>query len=508
MSYESLKLAERIGVGIDLGESHFREFKSALDRREAQPKPRNPKDLLRTIAEVLIAFANADGGELLLGVEDDGNVTGVPHKDEILKSMEISWKAYVHESTPLPTPTIRRLTFGNKELLYFAVPKGTAHVHVTSDGRCLQRFDKEIRPVPAERIQYERKEQRSREYDRFFVDGASLKDLDIDLLDSVATRIAQGYSPEKLLQFLNLAEFSHGVLKLRRSALLLFGKEIIKWHPRCEVRILRVAGTSFEVGEKYNVIQDDSIRGNLITILETAWEALRPHLARTRFETNAIFRESIIYPEVACREGLTNAVAHRDYASEGLATEILIFDDRMEIRSPGGLLSSVSIDDLKQLKRTHESRNVMIARVLKELGYMREMGEGIPRIFSTMRTSDLVDPEFHADADSFSVILRHKSIFSPKDIEWLNGYQEIELSRDEQRVVLLGRDAHLLATNEIIKLLNIVDTDDFRALCENMRLRGVMYNAQPKAHSRNRRNVGRYALRRKSNSTTTSYSVL
>ena len=103
------------------------------------------------------------------------------HQDEILKSMESSWKAYVHESTPLPAPTIRRLTFGNKELLYFAVPKGTAHVHVTSDGRCLQRFDKEIRPVPAER-----KEQRSREYDRVFVDGASLKDLDIDLLDSVA----------------------------------------------------------------------------------------------------------------------------------------------------------------------------------------------------------------------------------------------------------------------------------------------------------------------------------
>jgi ATP-dependent DNA helicase RecG len=93
---------------------------------------------------------------------------------------------------------------------------------LTSDGRCLQRFDRENRPVPAERIEGDRQESVSREYDRSFISNASIKDLDIELLDSIVKQLALGYSPEKFLQYLDLAEFTSDGLKLRRAALLLF----------------------------------------------------------------------------------------------------------------------------------------------------------------------------------------------------------------------------------------------------------------------------------------------
>ena len=89
MEVEMLRLEDRIPTGIELGESHFREFKSALEEDAANnAKPRDVKDISRNIGEVLVAFANADGGELLVGVENDGQVTGIPHKEKLLQAME------------------------------------------------------------------------------------------------------------------------------------------------------------------------------------------------------------------------------------------------------------------------------------------------------------------------------------------------------------------------------------------------------------------------------------
>ena len=381
--------------------------------------------------------------------------------------------------------------------LYFSVEKSLLQVHLTSNGRCLQRFDRQNRPVPAEKIIAAREESLSREYDRVFVDGISTGDLDVELLEHVAERIAPGFSVEKLLQYLGLAEFSAAGIRYRKAAALLFAQDISRWHPRCQVRVVRVQGTELGVGGKYNVVQDELIEAPITKIIEDAWEALRPHLARTRFQSTGLFRESVIYPEFACREALVNAIGHRDYSREGSAVEILVYDDRMEIRSPGGLLSGISLDQLKSLSRVHETRNILVARALRELGYMREMGEGILRMFGAMRESELVDPELTTNQEHFGVTLRHQSIFNRQDIEWLESYREFDLAKNEQRVVLLGRDGHLLSTNEIIAVTGIIDIDDFRALYEALRRKGIVYSARAATTGRGirRRELGRFRVR-------------
>ena len=496
----ALKVSERLATGISLGESHFREFKSATDRSSDPPKRREVKLVSRDIAETLVAFANADGGELYVGVEDDGSVSGVDYPDPQFAMLTEAYKTHVLPGTPLPSPTIARVSYEGKTVLYFQVAKSTERVHQTSDARCLQRFDRENRPVPAEEIQYTRQEQRSREYDRVFVDGANLQDLDVAMIDAISREHAGGQSPEKFLQYMDLAEYGSDGLRLRRAALLLFARDAARWHPRCEVRVVRVSGLTLGVGKEYNVSprDDQTIRGNILHILQTAWDTLRPYLTQTKLIDSGIFRENLVYPEEACREGLINAVAHRDYSIEGKGIEILIFDDRLEVKSPGGLLSSISLDDLRTGKRTHQSRNAYLARVLREFGYMREMGEGMLRIFRTMRDRDLVPPELEADAGKFDVVLHHRSVFSPKDQEWLAAYAQYNLSRDEQRTILLGRDGHHLSMNEITKALAIVDTDEFRKLIEHLRRKGILYNAArklPATASRHRREVGKFAIR-------------
>jgi ATP-dependent DNA helicase RecG len=497
-----LEPVERVQAAISLGESHFREFKSALEGAPSAKRARARKAILLDVAEALVAFANADGGELLVGVEDDGSITGVSLPQTGYEAILNGYDQYVHPDTPLPTPLRARVAIAGQAILYFAVEKSTRLVHLTSDGRCLQRRDRETLPVPAEQIQFERQEQLSREYDRGFVDGASLSDLDMSVVKRVGDIVAPKMSIEKLLQLLDLADFGPGVVRLRRAALLLFAKDVHRWHPRSEVRILRVKGTEVKAGAAFNV-KDQIVAGTIPALLSEAWEALRPHLVETKFAPGGVFEERVMYPEDACREALTNALAHRDYTSEGRPIEVFVFEDRMEVRSPGGLLSNVSLDELRRLRGSHQSRNPFIARVLREIGYMREMGEGLRRIYQLMKAHDLVEPELLADRETFSITLHHRSVFSEDAERWLAAYENANLSRDEARIVLLGREGKVFSAQDIWDTLDLVDTEDYRVRVEALQLKGVLHSkmttreVSSRASSRNipRKAVARWSVR-------------
>jgi ATP-dependent DNA helicase RecG len=501
-----LELLEHIRMSIRLGESHFREFKTAFEQSPQKEGPRDVKPILKDIAEALVAFANADGGELIVGVEDDGKITGVPHKEELIDIMIRAPFTHIHKDTPLPSPKILKMIIGKgpamgRGLLYFAVSKGTRFIHLTSDGKCLQRHDRETLPVAVEQIQYDRRERISREYDRAFIEGATTAHLDTQLLSKIVQEINPTATPEKVLQFLDLAEYEPIGLRLRRATLLLFANEISKWHPRSQIRVIKVSGNSLGVGREYNVSKDDTIQGNILDLLTNAWDMLRPHLAITRLGTGARFHEALIYPEDACMEALVNAVAHRDYSIEGRGIEIYIFDDRMEIISPGGILSSISIEELRRLRKVHQSRNPYITRVLRELGYMRELGEGIPRIFKAMEERDIVLPDLQSSKDKFTISLYHRSVFTPKDRQWLDSLDYLQLTRDEQRVLLIGRDGHLITPSEIRKTLNIIDTADYAKIIASLKAKGALISVRPDSELRRkytaaqRKEIGRFGIR-------------
>jgi ATP-dependent DNA helicase RecG len=104
-----------------------------------------------------------------------------------------------------------------------------------------------------------------------------------------------------------------------------------------------------------------------------------------------------------------NAIAHRDYSIQN-GIEVYIYTNRLEIKSPGALLSTLTINSLYQLEGAHESRNPLIARVLRENKLMRELGEGMKRIFALMNDNDLERPILHSNGLWFSITLKNKTV--------------------------------------------------------------------------------------------------
>jgi ATP-dependent DNA helicase RecG len=405
-----LKLKERVDIAIEIGESHYREFKSALEGPPGNKKPRELKEVCDDIAKTLVAFANADGGELFIGIEDDNSVTGLQYQEDKTVQILKAHENYILKETPLPVKKASLIDYNGKKVAYFSVEKGSRYVHLTSKGQCFQRKDKISIPTSSESIRLSREEEISREYDRQFIDLAGINDLDLRLIESVSQSIFKAMSPEKFLQYLELAEFDGYSLKLRMAALLLFAKNVSKWHPRSQVRIFKVKGTKEKTGVDFNVTEAGETNGNIFELIEKSWELLRPQLTETRFSEDAMFKTHIMYPELACKEALINAITHRDYSLEGRGIEIKMYDDRLEILSPGKLLSSLTIKELEELKGLHQSRNVYVSRVLRECGYIRELGEGIRRIFELMESNDLVKPKIESPNKSFIVTLFYKRL--------------------------------------------------------------------------------------------------
>lgn len=493
MSTETLLLEERVRTALALGESHFREFKSALQGPRESATSRTPSSICRDIGEALVAFANADGGELIIGVEDDGAITGIALAPDRLDVLKNAWRTHVQADTPLENPAVVQLTLDGKTILYFAIEKSRSGIHQTSDGRCVRRRDRATVPVAADTLAREHRSAASREYDRRFVDGASLSDLQIPLIQGAARRIVPGLSPEKCLQFLGLAEFGRGGMRLRMAALLLFSKDVTKWHPRSAVRIIRVAGTELLPQPHYNA-QDTYLPGNVLDLLSNAWDALREHLTKVESAPGATFKRRLLYPEDAAREALVNALAHRDYSLEGRAVEIFCYTDRMEVRSPGGLLESISLEAIEALTGAHESRNALVARTLRELGIMQEIGEGVRRMYFLMRQSELVPPALTASSETFAVTLAHRSVFSAQEQAWLAAFEAIvELSSEERLVVLLGQRGPF-SMQQAWDALGLVDVEHWRKIVASLQEKGILYAAFSKSVAHNkarsqRRNV-------------------
>ena len=477
-----LRLKERVEIALELGESYYREFKSALEGSPNDKKPRNTREICADIAKTLVAFANADGGELFVGIEDDNTVSGISHSEDKINDILSASERYVMEATPLPIKRKSVIEYNGKKVVYFSVDKGSQFVHQTSKGECFQRKDRESVPTYADSIRFAREEALSREYDRQFEDLASVTDLDLPLVSSVAQEITKisTISPEKFLQYVELAEFDGDRLRLRKAALLLFAKNPNKWHPRSRVRILKVNGTEEHSAPDYNVTEVSDVDGNIFRLIEQSWEALRPALSETRYSDDGLFKTQVIYPEAACREALINAITHRDYSIEGRGIEIRIFTDRLEILSPGKLLSKYTIEDLKELKGAHETRNTYIARVLREFGYIRELGEGIRRMFELMKSNELVEPQILSPNKSFIVILFYKFVYTKEEKIWLDSFEHFQLSREQKTLVKLGINGRLISPKEIFDNVGIIDTEVYRQLIDSLQKLGILVSIVPK----------------------------
>jgi ATP-dependent DNA helicase RecG len=418
-------------------EGQFFERKGCFDRSKGRPKCRPVRDVARDVAETLVAMANADGGVLAVGIEDDGTVSGVPYPEDRLKVLRGAPKTHVR---PPVTTRIQQGRLSGKLVLLFEVD-WSMEVHQLTDGRYLLRVDDKNVPFPARDIEAMKEGKRRRVTEKRFVGEASLAALDLDLVSKLGERQGIRASPEEMLERYRLAEGRNGKTILTMAALLLFGKEPGRWHPRCGIDFVKFEGTERRVGSALNIVKRERIEAPLALLIEKAYGIIQPHLRERQRLVDLFFEERWEYPTFAWQEAIVNAVAHRDYRYEGLGIEVWMFDDRLEIRSPGELVEPVTVERLLKRERIHASRNPRIVRVLADLGYMREQGEGIPRIFDVMEQEGLRPPEIRLEADAiFTVTLRNTVVYRPETLQWLAQFGTLGLSPNQKRILAYARE--------------------------------------------------------------------
>jgi len=413
-------------------EGQFFERKSAWDRSGSSVRRRKATDVAADVAETLSAMANADGGELVVGIEDDGEVTGVDQPDD---KLAVITDAARTRCVPPVAYRRREVTVGDLLLLHFSVD-WSPEVHDLSDGRTLLRVRDRNMPFSQSDVAALKATKAQGLVERQFPPGAALSDLDLDLADSLRDRLRSGLSAEAVLVSYGLLE-RRGPRSLPNLAcLLLFGREPSRWHPRCDIDFVRFEGAERGTGAGLNVVGRERIEGPLASLIDRAVAAVQPHVKARQRLHDLFFNETLEYPTFAWQEAVVNAVAHRDYGLTGTAIDVHKYDDRLEIISPGAPPAPVTMDELRAGRPVHAARNPLIVRVLTDLGHMRELGEGIPRMFDEMERAGCNPPEIDLDGSSrLHVTLRNEVVFDAETVAWLERYGDVGLTRDQRRLL-------------------------------------------------------------------------
>lgn len=454
---------------LDREEGQFLEFKSLWDRSEAERRVLPRRRARDFVAEHVAAFANVDGGTLILGVEDDGTPSGHGYPEEAIQEIVAVPERRLRPSVRC---RIQALSLGGNEVIVLQVPMAPEAIMVEANGFPYRVGDRVVRE-PQEVINERKQAYRRVGFEQRVRSDATVDDLDLELVSRFLSQsVLRDRPPTELLERFGLLLPRAGSPAVTNAALLLFGQPPAhRWHPRAGIRFFRVDGTERQHGSHRNVTQLARIDPPIATALPEAYRHAKDQIRRSEKLHDLFFREMPEYPEFAWQEAVVNAFAHRDYEDQGREIEVWFFDDRMEVTSPGELVRPVTLKKLRRRKPVHASRNPLLVRVLVEAGLMREEGEGIPRMFEEMESSFLHQPGFLVEAGTFTVTLRNEPVFTGPATEWQRIVQELPLSVAQKRCLLAHPDGF---TSGAYQRLNAVDRDEAYRQIQEMVRSGVL----------------------------------
>ena len=363
------------------GESDRLEFKASTGQRS---------DGAKTIAAML----NGQGGFVLFGVTDRGELRGQQVSTSTLEDLARELRKI--DPLPLLEPERVSLPTGH-EVIVVSVPS-RAGAAFTYDGRPFIRIGPTTVPMPQD--EYGRRLiERAHPNDRWEIQpavGIEVHDLDFDQIvftveESVRRLRLEDPGTRDPLELLRGFRLLVGDRPLN-AAVALFGRadRLLPNYPQCRLRLARFRGA-----DKTEFLDNRQETGNVLDLLVRAQRFLRDHLpVAGRIVPNLFERQDDpLYPPTALREALANALCHRDYAIPGGSVAVAIYDDRLEITSTGGLPFGITPSDLV---RPHASRpwNPLIADVLFRRGIIEQWGRGTLKILELSRAAGLMPPEF------------------------------------------------------------------------------------------------------------------
>lgn len=366
------------------------------------------------LASIISAFANAEGGTIVIGIaEKTREIEGI----DSIGQDAINNLITAPKDTCVPMPQYKEEFLKvvnnkgeNDRILLLHIEPSPEQVIRTSNGSTFLRFadrTKELKGDDLRNLEYSKN---VRHYEDECHPDAKIEDLDPELLDLYREKLrASEMSYEELLKARGFIKQRAGVNKLTNAAVLLFARNIVQFYPNCRIRFIRYDGTKARTGIDINIIRDYNIEMPILKIIQVAKEFIGSQLREFTALDTTTGKFQIVpeYPEFAWLEGIVNAVTHREYAMEGRYILVTMYDDRLEIESPGKLPSIVTVDNIKE---TRYSRNPRIARLLTDFGWVRELNEGVKRIYSDMEKFFLDDPIYSEPEQSVRLVLKNNIV--------------------------------------------------------------------------------------------------
>lgn len=366
-----------------------REEGQTFDRKSVRIKP---KDLAIT----MIAFANADGGDLVVGITDGKReIEGVDGDENILNDIRRTPFDFCVPSVNAQVEMVTCVDRTGKDnhILVFHIEPSLKVYANQADEVFLRVGDKSKKLSFDERFQLMNDKGQSC-YEETAVYSAGLDDLDMTLVDDYCQKSGYGKSS---MEFLTE---NHGYVVERNEkmhptvvSLLMFGKKPQDFLPRASVRFIRYEGTEEKTGAEMNVIKDMIFEGPVREQIDKSVAFLATQIKeRTYLGADGKFVTEVEYPEFVRQEMIVNACCHRDLSITGTDIQVKLFDDRLVVESPGNLPGLVRPDNIRH---THFSRNPRLARYLKTYKYVKEFGEGVDRMCREMEADGLLPIKYY-----------------------------------------------------------------------------------------------------------------
>ncbi|WP_022911028.1 ATP-binding protein [Aestuariimicrobium kwangyangense] len=349
----------------------------------------------RDLAVPLVALANAEGGYVVVGIHD-GSVEGVAetHRNALRQAAQ-DFTAPVVRSTAFELATT-----DGRVVIVLRVDPGE-HVHETSKGEVYLRVGDESRKLGYTQRRELEFDRGSAPFDGTPVDVA-VKDLDRGQVSSYQESIGSE-TPAGMLSARDLLTRDG---RLTVAGWLLFAERPQTLFPSAVVRVLQYAGIDRGTGANMSLLEGRDVRfeGSIPVQITRAAAAIEQWAPKVQaLAPSGHFEARPIIPRDVWLEGLVNAVLHRSYSIAGDHVRVEIFPNRIEIENPGRFPGLA--DPSRPLAISRYARNPRIVRVCSDLGIARELGEGIKRIFTQMRSLGLTDPIYSQGTGSVRLVL-------------------------------------------------------------------------------------------------------
>lgn len=367
----------------------------------------SPKDL----AIPIVAFANADGGDIAIGITDKTRrIEGVDFETKKLNELLRVPFDFCNPTIKVDIEKVSCIDEKGRENHVIVMHiDASPQVHANqADDVFLRVGDKSKLQTFEERLQlnYDKGE---RYFEDKAVPDATIDDIDMEFVKDYIDKISYGKSPlEYLKENKGFVKEKDGSIQISSAAILLFGKNPQNFFPRARIRFIRYEGTEEKFGTEMNVIKDVIFEGTLLKMINDAIAYLDTQVKeKTYLGPEGTFVTDEEYPKFVRQELIVNAVTHRAYSITGTDIQIKMFDDHIVVESPGKLPGLVRADNIRF---THFSRNPKIAEFLKNYKFVKEFGEGVNRMCNELEQAGLKDPVYYTNAFMLQAVIYNSNI--------------------------------------------------------------------------------------------------